>query len=140
MEKIVVGIDGSRTAQQALAWAAAEARLRGAGLVVIHTWQQPATALMSPYAAAQDSSLLVVGSRGRGGCRVVARVGQPAGRSRGLRPSRHHPAGGDSDGWTRQPMGGLTDGFPGRGCRVRWRPLEWPPRASGGCLPKRWPS
>ena len=50
MERIVVGIDGSRTAQQALAWAAAEARLRGAGLVVIHTWQQPTTALMSPYA------------------------------------------------------------------------------------------
>ena len=48
MEKIVVGIDGidgidgSRTAQQA--------RLRGAGLVVIHTWQQPTAALMSSYA------------------------------------------------------------------------------------------
>ena len=56
MEKIVVGIDGidgidgSRTAQQALAWPAAEARLRGAGLVVIHTWQQPTAALMSSYA------------------------------------------------------------------------------------------
>jgi nucleotide-binding universal stress UspA family protein len=115
MEKIVVGIDGSQAAQQALEWAAAEARLRGARLVVVHTWQQPTAALMSPYAplladpttlalsarqtltdslaaadlagladepeqllvqgpaapalvsAARDSSLLVVGSRGRGG-------------------------------------------------------------------------
>ena len=50
MEKIVVGIDGRRFAQQALAWPAAEARQRAAGLVVIHTSRQPTTALMSPYA------------------------------------------------------------------------------------------
>jgi nucleotide-binding universal stress UspA family protein len=115
MEKIVVGIDGSQTAQQALEWAVAEARLRGTGLVIVHSWQQPTAALVSPYAplltdpatlaetarrtladsvasvdltglageperllvqgpaapalieAAQDNSLLVVGSRGRGG-------------------------------------------------------------------------
>ncbi|GAA1120625.1 hypothetical protein GCM10009630_17960 [Kribbella jejuensis] len=115
MEKIVVGIDGSETAQQALEWAVAEARLRGAGLVVVHTWQQPTAALMAPYApvledpaaieelarrtltdslaavdltglasepeqwivqgpaaptllgVARNGSLLVVGSRGRGG-------------------------------------------------------------------------
>jgi nucleotide-binding universal stress UspA family protein len=115
MEKIVVGVDGSESAQQALEWAAAEAKLRGADLIVVHTWQQPAAVLMSPYApvladtaaleegawrtltgsvaaasltemagqvqqvvvqgpaapalieAARDSSLLVVGSRGRGG-------------------------------------------------------------------------
>jgi nucleotide-binding universal stress UspA family protein len=115
MEKIVVGIDGSQTAQRALEWAVAEARLRDAGLVVVHTWQQSAAALMAPYAAplanpvslaetarqtladslaavdvtglasepeqlliqgaaapalveaARGSSLLVVGSRGRGG-------------------------------------------------------------------------
>jgi nucleotide-binding universal stress UspA family protein len=51
MEKIGVGIDGSRGAQAALEWAVAEARVRGAGLVVVHSWQQPTTALMSPYAA-----------------------------------------------------------------------------------------
>ncbi len=51
MEKIVVGIDGSETAQRALEWAAAEARLRDARLVVVHAWQQPTAALMSPYAA-----------------------------------------------------------------------------------------
>ena len=115
MERIVVGVDGSEAAQQALEWAVVEARLRGAGLVVVHAWQQPTAALMSPYAplladpatlaeaarqtltdslaavdfsalagepervlvqgpaapallgAARDSSLLVVGSRGRGG-------------------------------------------------------------------------
>jgi len=115
MEKIVVGIDGSKGARQALEWAVAEARARGAGLVVVHAWQQPTAALMSPYAplladpaslvetahktmtdslatvdltglareperrivqgpaapallaAARDATLLVVGSRGRGG-------------------------------------------------------------------------
>lgn len=115
MEKVVVGIDGSKTAQAALEWALAEARVRGAGLVVVHAWQQPTAALMSPYAplladpatlaetacktladslatvdltglaceadlrivqgaaapallgAAKDATLLVVGSRGRGG-------------------------------------------------------------------------
>ncbi|TDO66444.1 nucleotide-binding universal stress UspA family protein [Kribbella sp. VKM Ac-2571] len=115
MEKIVVGIDGSETARRALEWAAAEASLRGARLIVVHAWQQPTAALMSTYAplladpatlaetarqtltdslkaadltglvsepellvvqgpaasaligAAENSSLLVVGSRGRGG-------------------------------------------------------------------------
>jgi nucleotide-binding universal stress UspA family protein len=115
MGKIVVGVDGSEAAQQALEWAIAEAGLRGVGLIVVHAWQQPTAVLMSPYApvladpnalaetarqtlanslaaadmsglvsepeqlvlqgsaasaligASQDSSLLVVGSRGRGG-------------------------------------------------------------------------
>ncbi len=112
MEKIVVGIDGSESAQRGLEWAVAEARLRGAGLVVVHAWLPP-SAVMSPYGAtladpaalaetarltlaesvasvdhtglepqqlliqgpaapalieaARGSSLLVVGSRGRGG-------------------------------------------------------------------------
>ncbi|MET9272130.1 universal stress protein [Kribbella sp. NPDC003557] len=115
MEKIIVGIDGSDAAREALEWAVAEAKVRGTGLVVVHAWQQPAAALMSPYAplladhdalaetarktladslamvdltglahepdlrivqgpaapallgTAQDGTLLVVGSRGRGG-------------------------------------------------------------------------
>ncbi|MER7243153.1 universal stress protein [Kribbella sp. NPDC000426] len=115
MEKIVVGVDGSKGAREALRWAVDEAKVRGAGLVVVHAWQQPAAALMSPYAplltdpvtlaeiarktladsiatvdltglagepelrtvqgpaapallgAAHDATLLVVGSRGRGG-------------------------------------------------------------------------
>ncbi len=115
MQKIVVGVDGSETAQRALEWAAAEAELRGAALVVVHAWL-PAAGVTSPYGAmlvdpatvaetarltledsvesleragrnfvrldqvmvqgpaaqalieaARDSSLLVVGSRGRGG-------------------------------------------------------------------------
>jgi nucleotide-binding universal stress UspA family protein len=115
MQKIVVGVDGSETAQRALEWAATEAEIRGAGLVVVHAWLPPAGA-SSPYSAvmvdpasiaetarltladsvesleraglevprldqvlvqgpaaralievARDRSLLVVGSRGRGG-------------------------------------------------------------------------
>lgn len=40
-ERIVVGVDGSDTARRALDWAAEEARVRGARLEVIHTWQIP---------------------------------------------------------------------------------------------------
>lgn len=40
-EYIVVGIDGSSPAQEALEWAAAEAQLRQVPLEVIHTWSLP---------------------------------------------------------------------------------------------------
>ncbi|MET7280774.1 universal stress protein [Kribbella sp. NPDC005582] len=50
MKKVVVGIDGSESAQRGLEWAVAEASMRGAGLVVVHAWQPPAAA-MSPYGA-----------------------------------------------------------------------------------------
>jgi nucleotide-binding universal stress UspA family protein len=36
--KIVVGVDGSKHSRRALTWALNEARLRGAGCVVIHAW------------------------------------------------------------------------------------------------------
>jgi nucleotide-binding universal stress UspA family protein len=38
---IVVGIDGTEGSRQALKWAADEARLRGAELRVVHTWDRP---------------------------------------------------------------------------------------------------
>jgi nucleotide-binding universal stress UspA family protein len=41
MKRIVVGIDGSAESKQALRWAAAEAKLRGAVLRVVHTWFFP---------------------------------------------------------------------------------------------------
>jgi hypothetical protein len=41
MKKIVVGIDGSEAAQDALRWAYEEARLAGAELVVLHSWDYP---------------------------------------------------------------------------------------------------
>lgn len=40
-ERIVVGIDGSDTAQRALRWALEEARSRNAALEVVHAWQVP---------------------------------------------------------------------------------------------------
>jgi nucleotide-binding universal stress UspA family protein len=40
-ERIVVGVDGSDGARRALEWAAAEARLRGARLVAVHSWEMP---------------------------------------------------------------------------------------------------
>jgi nucleotide-binding universal stress UspA family protein len=41
MAWIVVGVDGSGTAETALAWACDEARLRDAELVVVHAWLHP---------------------------------------------------------------------------------------------------
>jgi nucleotide-binding universal stress UspA family protein len=41
MDTIVVGVDGSPGAQEALRWALTEARLRGAALHVIHAWMVP---------------------------------------------------------------------------------------------------
>ena len=38
---VVVGIDGSEGSSRALAWAAQEARLRGAVLRVVHAWRLP---------------------------------------------------------------------------------------------------
>jgi nucleotide-binding universal stress UspA family protein len=40
-ERIVVGIDGSGTADRALQWAVDEARLRQANLDVVHAWRSP---------------------------------------------------------------------------------------------------
>jgi nucleotide-binding universal stress UspA family protein len=36
--KVVVGVDGSEESRRALAWALAEARLRGVGCVLVHAW------------------------------------------------------------------------------------------------------
>jgi nucleotide-binding universal stress UspA family protein len=41
MAKIVVGVDGSAGAAQALEWAVAEAALRKAALHVVHAWMVP---------------------------------------------------------------------------------------------------
>jgi|SRR5215204_66726 len=39
MAKIVVGVDGSDSAKEALGWALEEARLRGADVVAVHAWE-----------------------------------------------------------------------------------------------------
>jgi nucleotide-binding universal stress UspA family protein len=41
MKKIVVGVDGSPTSEEALRWAFEEAKLAGAELVVVHAWSYP---------------------------------------------------------------------------------------------------
>ena len=41
MTRIVVGIDGSAGGVSALRWAADEARVRGATLVLVHAWHYP---------------------------------------------------------------------------------------------------
>lgn len=41
MSLIVVGVDGSVHSHRALAWAAEEAKLRGATLHVLHSWRFP---------------------------------------------------------------------------------------------------
>ena len=39
MSRIVVGVDGSTNSHKALAWAAEEAKLRGATLLLVHSWR-----------------------------------------------------------------------------------------------------
>jgi nucleotide-binding universal stress UspA family protein len=41
MERIVVGVDGSESAQEALRWAVAEARVRNAIVEAVYAWHQP---------------------------------------------------------------------------------------------------
>ncbi|MEW6470836.1 MAG: universal stress protein [Actinomycetota bacterium] len=41
MERIVVGVDGSETAQRALQWAVDEARRRSAVVEAIYAWREP---------------------------------------------------------------------------------------------------
>jgi nucleotide-binding universal stress UspA family protein len=57
MNRIVVGVDGSKGADAALAWAAEEARLRNAHLEVVHTIAYPITGGM-PLTQEVDSQLI----------------------------------------------------------------------------------
>jgi nucleotide-binding universal stress UspA family protein len=41
MSRIVVGVDGSEHASQALRWALSEARLRGCPVLAVHAWESP---------------------------------------------------------------------------------------------------
>lgn len=52
MTTIVVGVDGSDNSQRALQWAVDEARVRIAHLRIVHTWQEPAYAVLgAPFAS-----------------------------------------------------------------------------------------
>ncbi len=53
---VVVGVDGSKASDAALAWAAEEARLRGASLRVVHSWSLPTWSYSAylPPAAFED--------------------------------------------------------------------------------------
>jgi nucleotide-binding universal stress UspA family protein len=51
MGKIVVGVDGSAGSRDALRWAFAEAKLRGASLEVVIVWQYPITASLPTFGA-----------------------------------------------------------------------------------------
>jgi nucleotide-binding universal stress UspA family protein len=55
--RIVVGVDASSGARQALSWALAEAKLRGAALEVVHSWSYPERA---PKASATPGPTVTV--------------------------------------------------------------------------------
>ena len=66
MERVIVGVDGSEQARDALAWAVAEARLRGAVLRVVNAWRPPEAYLLDTPAAASpqlEEALAGAGSR-----------------------------------------------------------------------------
>ena len=52
-KSIVVGVDGSHGSNRALQWAADEAAVRGAELIVVHAWQFPPAAYV-PYTPASS--------------------------------------------------------------------------------------
>jgi nucleotide-binding universal stress UspA family protein len=63
MDRIVVGVDGSRGSRKALAWAVAEARLRQATVVAVHSWDVPVPAATPVGAvAAAPGDLLAQGA------------------------------------------------------------------------------
>jgi nucleotide-binding universal stress UspA family protein len=59
MEKIVVGIDGSEAAKNALRWAVGDARLRGAEVIALHAYEEPMPVLDAAPAAPIDLPGLV---------------------------------------------------------------------------------
>jgi nucleotide-binding universal stress UspA family protein len=61
--RVVVGIDGSTAAHQALAWAADEARARNASLEVVHAWQPPYVGGYPFVPATVDFALFEEGAR-----------------------------------------------------------------------------
>ena len=63
MGKIVVGIDGSEGATDALKWAANEAKLRGSSLQIVYSWQYPLYVTSEPiYMPPPDKELIVHGA------------------------------------------------------------------------------
>jgi nucleotide-binding universal stress UspA family protein len=79
MKKIVVGIDGSPTSEEALRWAMEEAKLAGAELVVLHGWHYPYPGgprdEMRVDALAQlEASIEAVGPRTEGDVSVHAKL------------------------------------------------------------------
>ena len=63
MDGIVVGIDGSAESKQALRWAAAEARLRGTTLRVVHAWAFPYFASGLGIEPVLDAEVIETGRR-----------------------------------------------------------------------------
>jgi nucleotide-binding universal stress UspA family protein len=61
---VVVGVDGSEGAKQALSWALAEARLRKSPLRAVHAWMFGAFLARESAAAGPVAALSVVGSNG----------------------------------------------------------------------------
>lgn len=66
--RIVVGVDGSPGARQALRWALSEASLRGASVEVVHAWSYPD---QGPQAASSPGLAVTVETLEEGALQVV---------------------------------------------------------------------
>ena len=63
MGKIVVGVDGSAGAAEALKWAIEEAKLRGSTLQIVCSWQYPLYVTAEPiYMPPPDQELVIQGA------------------------------------------------------------------------------
>lgn len=63
MECIVVGVDGSDAAHDALRWAVAEAVVHGARLRIVHAWQYPFVGVTAYGGMAIDPADIEAGAR-----------------------------------------------------------------------------
>jgi nucleotide-binding universal stress UspA family protein len=73
MQKIVVGIDGSEPSKNALRWAVEDARARGAEVIALHAYEEPAPVLDAAPATPIDLPGLVT-ELYEGALRFVAEV------------------------------------------------------------------
>jgi len=90
MSKIVVGVDGSTPSSTALAWAIEEAKLRGATLDVVVSWDYPVMAVSEPiFIPTPDKAVLESGAESTADA-MIAASGLPAS---GVHYTVHTPEG-----------------------------------------------
>lgn len=113
--RVVVGVNGSAKSAAALGWAAAEAALRGAELLVVHAWQVASEPPPPEHVAAGAAPIGAYHEAVRGRTRrfVADVLGEDAGRHVAVHTPHHTPARALLDAVDAGDL--LVLGTPGRG-------------------------